>query len=352
MAEELDPGDGAFQQNMTESLLTSFGGTSTENPGDMYLRILSTRRWQMHQECIDEFTLDMAHMYRQYGMAKGWDVAEVMWSTPTQRSYPGVQTSKCRAKTPISEHEQAAGIIEIGDIRDAMRQYTDGDEYAKFAHQHVSHQPNSRRARQFMIQDDLLYHGNRLYVPDCELRQQLLARAHDIHHPGAARLIGSLSKKYFWPSLAKDARAWCPSCNTCQRYKKGGRQPGMLHLLPVPKARFTDLAMDAFEPPYPSHGYDSILLIKNSPSLFGAFPRKKMILLKSSPGDSLKPSHLPPSPPSRFGTALRSRRRAPCFSSATAVAAPRASAPPRFAVARIAALRRRAVGAQNGLGGH
>ncbi|KAG5456334.1 MAG: hypothetical protein BJ554DRAFT_3956, partial [Olpidium bornovanus] len=42
-AEELDPEDGAFQQNVTESLLTSFGGTSTGNPADMYLRTLSTR---------------------------------------------------------------------------------------------------------------------------------------------------------------------------------------------------------------------------------------------------------------------------------------------------------------------
>ncbi|KAG5457696.1 MAG: hypothetical protein BJ554DRAFT_2225 [Olpidium bornovanus] len=39
----------------------------------MYLQTLSTRR---RQERIDEFALDMAHTYRQYGMAKGWDVAE------------------------------------------------------------------------------------------------------------------------------------------------------------------------------------------------------------------------------------------------------------------------------------
>ncbi|KAG5461950.1 MAG: hypothetical protein BJ554DRAFT_5782, partial [Olpidium bornovanus] len=75
-AGELDPEDGAFQQNVTEILLTSFNGTSTGNPADMYLRTFSTRRWQMRQERIEEFALDMVHTYCQYSMAKGWDVAE------------------------------------------------------------------------------------------------------------------------------------------------------------------------------------------------------------------------------------------------------------------------------------
>ena len=103
-AEELDPEDGAFQQNVTESLLTSFGGTSTGNPADMYLRTLSTRRWQMRQERIDEFALDMAHTYRQYGMAKGWDVAERRRNEPVMLIPQIVKNLPAKVRSVLQSH--------------------------------------------------------------------------------------------------------------------------------------------------------------------------------------------------------------------------------------------------------
>ena len=100
-----------------------------------------------------------------------------------------------------------------------------------------------------------------LYIPESPIRRQILVAAHDTGHPGPARTIGAIAKKFFWPSLAKDARDWIASCDACQRHKVGGRAQGYLHSLPVPTERFSDLAMDFFEPPFPTGGYDNLLLV-------------------------------------------------------------------------------------------
>ena len=139
----------------------------------------------------------------EYAPGKTNTVADILSRRPDYAP----NCPRCRAKIPVSEYERVSGILELGDLRDRIRAHIGEDEYAKFACQHMLEEPNSRRARLFELRDTLLYHGDRLYIPDCELRQELLASGHDTHHPGAARLTGLLSKKYFWPSLAKDCRA-------------------------------------------------------------------------------------------------------------------------------------------------
>ncbi|KAG5462275.1 MAG: ribonuclease H-like domain-containing protein, partial [Olpidium bornovanus] len=93
------------------------------------------------------------------------------------------------------------------------------------------------------------------------IRISLISAVHDTAHPGSGRTLADLEKKYFWPKMCKGLRSWVKTCDSCERHKLGNQAQGMLHPLPVPPTRFTHLGMDAFAPPYPAGGFDSIILV-------------------------------------------------------------------------------------------
>src|SRR5438045_2208794 len=73
----------------------------------------------------------------------------------------------------------------------------------------------------------------------------------------------ALSSRYFWPGLSKDVHKYTASCCQFLHNKSSDQVPaGLLHPLPVPHKRFSDIAMD-FVGPFPkSNGYNMILVIR------------------------------------------------------------------------------------------
>jgi hypothetical protein len=110
--------------------------------------------------------------------------------------------------------------------------------------------------------DGTLRFRGRLYVPDHEtLRYEVIQSVHDRIHLGITRTIDAVLRDYYWPGCGKDVKAWIASCDACQRHKPRNRAHGSLRPLPVPERRFADYAMDFFDPPSRSHGFDAILLV-------------------------------------------------------------------------------------------
>ena len=61
----------------------------------------------------------------------------------------------------------------------------------------------------YMIQDGLLFRGNRLCIPNCSMRENLLKEKHSgglAGHFGHDKTFAKLSKSYFWPGMQSEVK--------------------------------------------------------------------------------------------------------------------------------------------------
>lgn len=105
-----------------------------------------------------------------------------------------------------------------------------------------------------------------LYIPeDRSLRTELLRRYHEAPasgHFGAEKSWRAIRRGYFWPGLRTDMMRYVHSCEACQRQAEPNKAKyGLLHPLPIPGDRGTDIAIDFFDMPRDSEGFDQVLLI-------------------------------------------------------------------------------------------
>jgi Integrase zinc binding domain/SCAN domain/Integrase core domain len=84
------------------------------------------------------------------------------------------------------------------------------------------------------------------------LRAKLLHIAHDIPaagHLGVAKTRDRLLRHFYWPSLTRDTKDYCRSCDTCQRLGKGAPPlQAPLHSLPIVSEPFSQIAIDIVGP--------------------------------------------------------------------------------------------------------
>ena len=84
------------------------------------------------------------------------------------------------------------------------------------------------------------------------LRAQLLYLAHEIPaagHLGVAKTKDRLLRHFYWPSISRDTRNFCRSCDVCQRIGKGASSlPAPLHSLPLVSEPFSQVAIDIVGP--------------------------------------------------------------------------------------------------------
>jgi len=88
-----------------------------------------------------------------------------------------------------------------------------------------------------------------IYVPDhTPLRLQLLQNHHDppaMGHPGRAKTLELLARKYYWPSIRKDVDRFVRNCHTCRRTKTTRHAPyGVLRPLSVPEWPWQHISVD------------------------------------------------------------------------------------------------------------
>ena len=116
----------------------------------------------------------------------------------------------------------------------------------------------------------LLRRGMALYVPEeHSIRQELLKRHHDeplAGHFGVEKTIELITRKFYWPRLAKDVKEYVATCDVCQRVKVTRHRPyGELEPLPVPAGPWQEISMDFVVKLPPSMrnniAYDSILVV-------------------------------------------------------------------------------------------
>ena len=104
--------------------------------------------------------------------------------------------------------------------------------------------------------------NNRLCVPKCAVRLQLLQEYHDCvtaGHQGRDRTYFRLRQFFYWPKMGLDVKKFVKSCGICQRTKGGLPRSGLLQSLPVPDTPWKDISMDFIVGlPQTPQGFDAI----------------------------------------------------------------------------------------------
>ena len=104
-----------------------------------------------------------------------------------------------------------------------------------------------RRNSKFHVREGLLYHNNRLAIPD-NCRKYVLNEYHDNRgHRASKHLFANISDQYWWPSLRSDCELYYKSCRYCALHRDNPKaKPGFL--APVNAKRpFANIACDFIE---------------------------------------------------------------------------------------------------------
>jgi len=114
--------------------------------------------------------------------------------------------------------------------------------------------------------DGRLLYRDCVYVPDHPpLRLQLLQDYHDppaMGHPGRAKTLELLMRKYFLPSMRKDVDRFVQNCHVCCRTKSTRHAPyGVLRPLSVPDRPWQHVSVDFVTGLLRSKGYDAICVV-------------------------------------------------------------------------------------------
>jgi len=103
--------------------------------------------------------------------------------------------------------------------------------------------------KEFSIQNEVLWYGSRLCVPNAiALKRDLLKEEHNstpAAHPGRTKMYHDLKTHYWWNEMKRDIADYVARCLTCQRVKTEHQKPGgLLQPLPIPVWKGEHITMD------------------------------------------------------------------------------------------------------------
>uniref|UniRef100_A0A3B3HCI3 Gypsy retrotransposon integrase-like protein 1 n=1 Tax=Oryzias latipes TaxID=8090 RepID=A0A3B3HCI3_ORYLA len=88
---------------------------------------------------------------------------------------------------------------------------------------------------------------NRQYIP-AAVRPQVLTWIHASRfscHPGFHRILSQIQRRFWWPTMAADTRAFVAACTVCATNKSTHQAPaGLLQPLPIPSRPWSHIAVD------------------------------------------------------------------------------------------------------------
>lgn len=114
----------------------------------------------------------------------------------------------------------------------------------------------------YVVHDDFLFLGNRLCIPGCSLRLQIIRELHSEGHVGRDHTLQLLADSYFWPTLRRDVERFVERCRVCQTSKGKASNVGLYMPLPTPTQPWTDISMDfVLGLPRTQKGNDSIFVV-------------------------------------------------------------------------------------------
>jgi hypothetical protein len=117
----------------------------------------------------------------------------------------------------------------------------------------------------YMIQEGLMFKGNRLCIPKCSMRDTLLEEKHNgglVEHFGHDKTFAQLRSSYYWPSIRTYVMKFVNICRICQHAKGKRQNTGLYQPFPIPKRPWDVISMDfVLGLPRTKRGCDSIFVV-------------------------------------------------------------------------------------------
>jgi len=91
--------------------------------------------------------------------------------------------------------------------------------------------------KDFFIDDDFLFKGKILCVPQGSLRQYVVKEAHEgglRGHFGVAKNLHTLHEHFFWPYMRKFVHSFYDKCTACRKAKSKVQPHSLCTPLPIP----------------------------------------------------------------------------------------------------------------------
>jgi Integrase zinc binding domain/Integrase core domain len=101
--------------------------------------------------------------------------------------------------------------------------------------------------KEFMVNDGYIFYDNRLCIPNCSLRWQIIKEVHDgglSGHFGRDKTGALLQNCFYWPKMMKDVNHYILRCRTCHLAKIKSQNSGLYTPLHVPNAPWEGVSMN------------------------------------------------------------------------------------------------------------
>ena len=126
----------------------------------------------------------------------------------------------------------------------------------------------SMRSSEWSLENSLLYHRGKIYVPGAELHCQILTLCHDSKlagHPGRWKTLELVSRNYWWLQMSRYIGRYVSTCDMCLRTKSIHSPPSReLHPLPILDAPWDTTSVDFIMELPESNGKDAIMVVVDS----------------------------------------------------------------------------------------
>ena len=114
-------------------------------------------------------------------------------------------------------------MIGEGDLREIIKKTQEGDEKVVKAVEELKKAGvKTLRDEEWEIEDGIVLKEGRIYVPEEELREEVIRLHHDTlvgGHRGRWKITELVTRNYWWPGVTKEVGRYVDGCDACQRYK-------------------------------------------------------------------------------------------------------------------------------------
>jgi len=161
---------------------------------------------------------------------------------------------------------EAKTIVEEGNLRERIKTAQKGDErVVKAVEELKKAEVKMLRDEEWEIEDSVVLKEERIYVPEGELRGEIIRLHRDTPvggHGGRWKITELVTRNYWWPGVTKEVGRYVDKCNACQRYKNRSKAPaGKLMPNAIPEKPWSHISADFITKLPLAQGYNAILVV-------------------------------------------------------------------------------------------
>jgi len=114
-------------------------------------------------------------------------------------------------------------LMEEENLRERIRKAQEGDEkIIKVIEELKRAGIKALKDKEWEIEDGIVLKEERIYVPEEDLRREIIQLHHDTlvgGHGGRWKMAELIVRNYWWPGVTKEVGRYVDGCDACQRYK-------------------------------------------------------------------------------------------------------------------------------------